>query len=236
MDREERFRRTFLRSAGAASVSLLVGGCASTSAAIGSRQADDRKGGEELEVSPAEDLMREHGVLNRVLLVYDEGARRLESQEELPLNVLVSAAGLLRRFIEDYHERLEEEHLFPRFEKAGKLVELVNVLRGQHQAGRRLTDEVQQLATSSSADRARLSAVLRQFARMYRPHEAREDTVLFPAFRALVPQKEYEELGEAFEEREHALFGEHGFEDIVEEVAKLEQNLGIFDLAAFTPR
>jgi len=188
------------------------------------------------EVLAVEDLMREHGVLKRILLVYDEAARRLDAKQDLPPDAVRNAASIIRSFIEDYHEKLEEEHLFPRFEKAGKLVDLVNVLRGQHQAGRRLTDEVQRLAASISADRARLAVVLRQFARMYRPHEAREDTVLFPAFRALVPGHEYEELGEAFEEREHALFGEHGFEDAVAEVAKLEQTLGIYDLAAFTPR
>ena len=41
---------------------------------------------------------------------------------------LSRAAGIIRHFIEEYHEKLEEQHLFPRFRKAGKLVELVNVL------------------------------------------------------------------------------------------------------------
>jgi hypothetical protein len=36
--------------------------------------------------------------------------------------------------------------------------------------------------------------------------------------------------------REHSLFGEHGFADIVNEVAGLEQALGIHDLAQFTAR
>src|SRR5207302_4790012 len=42
----------------------------------------------------------------------------------------------------DYHEKLEEDYLFPRFEKAHKLVDLTTVLRAQHQAGRRLTDRI----------------------------------------------------------------------------------------------
>ena len=69
---------------------------------------------------------------------------------------------------------------------------------------------------------------------MYRPHAAREDTVLFPAFAELVGRAACRELGEQFEEREHALFGEHGFSDVVREVADLEQTLGIYDLARFT--
>ena len=140
------------------------------------------------EVSPGEDLMREHGVLNRVLLIYEEGLRRLEGQEDPRTDVLASAAALIRRFIEGYHEKLEESQLFPRFEKAGKLVDLVTVLRQQHTAGRGVTGEVVKLAVPgvSGADRARLAASLRKFIRMYRPHEAREDTVLFPAFHDLV--------------------------------------------------
>ena len=54
---------------------------------------------------------------------------------------------------------------------------------------------------------------------MYRPHEAREDTVLFPAFRKIVPAKRIEELGEQFEKEEDRLFGEEGFEKTVDQVA-----------------
>lgn len=70
---------------------------------------------------------------------------------------------------------------------------------------------------------------------MYRPHEAREDTVLFPALRTIVSPKELDAMGEQFEDREHALFGKEGFGGIVAEIAKLEETLGIHDLAQFTP-
>jgi len=149
-------------------------------------------------------------------------------------------AGILRRFIEDYHERLEEQFLFPRFERAGKLVELVGVLREQHERGRRLTDEVLRLATSeglsSPESRARLTRTLQLFIRMYGPHAAHEDTVLFPALRQIVSANEYDALGEDFERKEHELFGEDGFERVVEEVATLEKVLVIGELASFTPR
>lgn len=74
------------------------------------------------------DLMREHGVLDRLLLVYEEGLRRLDSQQDFDPAVLRSAAQLIRRFIGDCHERLEARSLFPRFQQAGTLVDLVNVL------------------------------------------------------------------------------------------------------------
>ena len=117
-------------------------------------------------------------------------------------------------------------------------MDLVSVLRQQHAAGRGVTDEIAKLAVPgiAGADRGCLASSLRKFVRMYRPHEAREDTVLFPAFHDLVGQKEYGRLGEQFEEKEHELLGENGFEKAVAEVAELEKGLGIFDLAKFTPR
>jgi hypothetical protein len=70
---------------------------------------------------------------------------------------------------------------------------------------------------------------------MYRPHEAREDTVLFPAFRRIVEHKEFDALGEQFEDKEHELFGKEGFDGVVANVARLEKQLGVYDLDSFTP-
>ena len=197
-------------------------------------------GTEPEEVSPSEDLMREHGVLKRILLVYEECIRRLEAKLPFDPERLAEGAGIIRQFIEGYHEKLEEEYLFPRFERAGKLVDLVKTLRAQHEAGRRVTDRILQNAGAELAlDPKRQTAVLgalREFNRMYAPHEAREDTVLFPAFRALVSAREYDALGDKFEAREKQLFGEDGFAQIVARVAAIEKALGIYDLNQFTPR
>jgi hemerythrin-like domain-containing protein len=195
---------------------------------------------EEEEVSPAENLMREHGVLKRGLLVYGECLRRLDSKKDFPPDVVAGTANLIRRFIEDYHEKLEEEYLFPRFRKARRLIDLVDVLDAQHKAGRRLTDQILQSAKSSGllrdeSAKRELATHIQAFIRMYEPHEAREATVLFPAFREIVPANEYDSLGEEFEKQEHKLFGEEGFQKIVEEVAGLEKTLGIYDLKQFTP-
>jgi len=77
---------------------------------------------------------------------------------------------------------------------------------------------------------------MEQFVRMYEPHEAREDTVLFPALRSILSKHEFDTLGEEFETKEHQLFGEEGFDKIVDQVAGIEKRLGIYDLAQFTPR
>jgi len=192
------------------------------------------------ETGPTEDLMREHGVLRRIMLVYEEAIRRISENRDLPPAVLADSATIIRGFVEDYHEKLEEEQLFPRFEKAGRLADLTRVLRLQHQAGRRLTDTVLRLATAETlnnpGDRSTLLEAVRQFIRMYGPHAAREDTVLFPALRKIVGPREFDALGEEFEQKEDQLFGEGGFEKNVDKVAAIEKTLGIYDLAQFTPK
>lgn len=190
-------------------------------------------------VSPPEDLMQEHGLLNRILLIYDTCKLHLMGKESFPKEALTNAAGVIRAFVEDYHEKQEENYLFPRFQKANQLTDLVQVLLKQHQAGRALTDKIMQLAKSTAATDAenqKLIRLLGDFNTMYRPHEAREDTVLFPAFRKLVSKHEYGALGEEFEKNEHKLFGEDGFDTMVGKVENIERSLGIYDLAQFTPK
>lgn len=137
-------------------------------------------------------------------------------------------------------QKLEETHLFPRFEKAGKHTDLVAVLKQQHQVGKQLTDLIISSANDLSAGNALKKALvvsyLNQFVRMYRPHEAREDTILFPAFRQLVSEAEYKELGEKFEDEEDKLFGKGGFEKNIQQIEAVERELGIYDLAQFTAK
>lgn len=197
-----------------------------------------KQDGEEKEVSPPEDLMQEHGLLNRILLIYDHCRVSLTNKESFPAEALESAAGIVRNFVEDYHEKQEEDYIFPRFKKVHQLEELVEILLSQHQAGRSLTDQIIQLSGSSTAsdtEKQQLIQALTSFNYMYRPHEAREDTVLFPAFRKIVSQNEYDSLGEEFEKNEHKRFGKDGFDTMVEKVAGIEKRLGIYELSQFTP-
>lgn len=220
-------RRTFLASL---SSGIVLVGCAGSSRGAAKPEPTEHESDEE--VTPAEDLMREHGVLRRVMYLYDEAAQRLERSADVPLDALAGGAAIIRRVIEDYHEKLEEDFLFPRFEKAGTLADLTATLRKQHAAGRTLTEQITTLSAAklADADRAKLASILRSFNHMYRPHAAREDTVLFPALRGLVGAHEYEELGEQFEDKEKQMLGDHGFEHAVDQVATLEKSFGVNDL------
>ncbi|MGI5487908.1 hemerythrin domain-containing protein [Microtetraspora malaysiensis] len=200
-------------------------------------------------VTPPEDLMREHGVLKRILLIYQEGIRRIDGGRPVPAHELNAGARLIRSFIEQYHEELEEKYVFPPLVKAGKLTDTVAVLRLQHRRGRVLTGRIID-ATGGSSPAATpgfagtpgtrsprdLGADMAAFIRMYEPHEAREDTVVFPAFRDVVPPARFRELGEIFEDEEQRRFGPSGFTGVVNQVADIEKSLGIYNLSQFTPR
>jgi hemerythrin-like domain-containing protein len=221
----QRDRRSFLLSTAGG---VAIAACGGARPATGAKPE-----GEEEDVTPSEDLMREHGFLRRVAFLYDDAARRLDEKQAVPLDALASAATIVQRFIESYHEKMEEELVFPRFEKAQKLADMTAVLRRQHVTGRELTAQILSLAKTSLADaeRTQLAIALRHFDRLYRAHAAREDTVLFPALRELVGGKAYAELGEQMEDKEHEMLGEGGFEHAVDEVAKLEAAFG-FDWTA----
>jgi hemerythrin-like domain-containing protein len=142
-------------------------------------------------------------------------------------------------FIENYHEKSEEDFLFPRFRKANQLVDLVTTLSEQHQAGRTVTrkilDTAGQVRGEAAAKQNCISA-MQAFVTMYRPHAAREDTVLFPKLREIVSGHEFDAIGEEMEKREHQHFGEDGFEKAVAQVAEIEKKIGLYDLAQFTPK
>ncbi len=197
------------------------------------RAAEDAKP----KVTPPEDLMREHGVLDRVLLIYEAALEKFSGNEKFDPAVVSGSAQVIRQFIERYHERNEEVHLFPRFRAAGQMVDLVNVLYQQHQAGRRLTDTILGLAPGSAQpgeDRQGLMRAMQAFIRMYRPHEAREDTELFPKLRDVVSANEFDAMAEDFEMEEHTRFGQDGFATMVDRVRGFERAMGIDDLARVT--
>ena len=198
------------------------------------------------DVSAIEDLMREHGVLRRILLIYEECLRRLRVKAET--NSRRRPAGsvdLVRKFVEDYHEKLEETFLFPEFEKRGEIAAVGEGIARAAHGGPRVDDHLPDLLVAIWPDPSLLRWPEKQrkatwsceaFIRMYRPHAAREDTVLFPALRKILSAKQLDELGDKFEAEEDRRFGAGGFEKIVQQVAAIEKTLGIYDLGQFTPK
>ncbi len=201
-------------------------------------QAARKPDAEKVPVAATEDLMREHGVLARVLLIYEAGARRVGQGEDIEAGIFIQSAEIMRDFVHAYHEKGEEEQVFPRFKKAGRMVDLVDVLQAQHAAGRQLTDKVLAAAPgiANSDQRKAMIDALQATVTLYRPHVAREDTDLFPTLRSIVTPAEFEAIGEAMEKQEGQLLGADGFEKVAKKVEAIEKKLGTHDLSQFTPK
>ena len=170
---------------------------------------------ESKEVTAIEDLMREHG----------PGA-------------LQKTAKLFRDFGEEYHEKkLEEAYIFPAVRQAGgEAARYPDILIAQHQRGREVTDYILSLSLAKlgAGKAGTLAQALESFVRMYRAHAAREDTIVFPAWKQALTAKRLDELNDKFEEIEHQQFGEDGFEKAVRRISEIESELGLADLARFT--
>jgi hemerythrin-like domain-containing protein len=190
------------------------------------------------EVGAVEDLMREHGILRRVLLVYAESVPRLRADAASVLAThLNKAAQLFHDFGEEYHERkLEEAYIFPKLAK-GPASALVDALLKQHQRGREITGFILGATASgtvSAANAEPLARAFETFVRMYQNHTAREDTVIFPAWKNALSGREIEDLGDKFEEIEKAQFGGDGFDQAAKQMDGIEGALGFADIAQFT--
>lgn len=200
------------------------------------QSSSSKKENSEEEVGAVEDLMREHGILRRSLLVYTFAATKLRaSASAISPGGLQKTAKLFRTFGEDYHERqLEEAHIFPAVKKAGgRGAGFVDTLTSQHQRGREITEYIVKVSSGPKLN-SNLAAALESFVLMYRHHAATEDTIVFPAWKKTLSKQQLDEMGEKFEEIEHRQFGKDGFDDAERQISDIEKELGLADLAMFT--
>lgn len=223
-------RRRFLTLPAAAGSAYLL------DARVG--RAADKKNDE---ISATEDLMIEHGVLRRTLLVFQAtaGKIRLDPASVDPVE-LRRALTLFRVFGSEYHEiALEERRVFPTVREAGgPAAELVPVLIRQHNRGHEINSfAVTVLARGkiTNNDGAAMADALDGFVHMYEHHTAREDTIVFPAWRRAMSPQQFAETREAFEDIERARFGVNGREDAIKQIGQIEDALGLGDLGQFTP-
>lgn len=239
-------RRDFLRTSAIVGTGLVLSSCGGGNMANTAEQKkeensskpdENKLGGE---VTASEDLMREHGVLRRALLVYSAAAVKLRANPSaVPPDALQKTGKLFRAFGEEYHEKkLEEAYIFPAVKKAGgEAATYADILIAQHNRGREITDyiiSVTQSAKLGTSNAESLAKSFEAFVLMYRNHAAREDTIIFPAWKQTMTGKQLDEMNDKFEDIEHEQFGEDGFEDAVKQISAIESSLGLTDISQFT--
>ena len=233
---DEFSRRQFVAKAGAVAVAMTV-------PVLAEQTQDKQPGGpqsQEPEVTATEDLMREHGVLRRALLVYHETVPKLrQNASKIDPRALHQTADLFRVFGEEYHEKmLEEQHIFPVVRKMkGEAAKYPDILVLQHNRGREITGYILTVTNRAKIGAGSADPLARAFesmVRMYQHHAAREDTIVFPAWKENFTQKQIDEFSDQFEDIEQKMFGKDGFEDAEHKIGGIEQALGLADIAQFT--
>ena len=202
------------------------------------RQATPKTKAAEDGITATERLMRDSGVLLRILSIYEAGGRRLGGGEDIEPAIFTHAAETMRDFVHGYHEKQKDEQIFPRFRKAGRMVGLIDVMMAQHASGQKLTATILELAPKSGgkAERQSMIDAMQASIVLYRPHVARELTNVLPTLRTLVTPNEFDELSAALDKDESEKLGKEGFDKMAKKVEALEKRIGINDLSVFTPK
>lgn len=195
---------------------------------------------EEVRYSPIEDLMEEHSILRRALLIYEECIRRMDIGEDFEPDLIIETTNVIKVIIIFHHALLEHEYIFPRFREADKYVEMCDILTEQHgRAGEQeelIIKHANRDSINNPEEKDILINALKKSIRVFRPHIDREDTEMFPEFKTVVTAHEFYELGKKFKEIEDQKWGENGHRQMVDKIAKVEKALGINDLGSFTPK
>jgi len=219
-------RRSFMALAGVSGAGVLAA-CSQSSQ---SREDND---------TAIEILARQHGVLRRALAILEEIRGGMDARMDLPPEIVYGTVEIVRLFVVEHHQKLEESRIYSLFDSANKMSGLTRVLREQHAASSRLTEILKGLCSGFSAKdlekRRTMGSAIHQFCRMNQAHVDREDTMLFPLLRRSMPPKAYDELNVALLKSETEFLGQNGYEETIRKLAGYENMLGIGDLSSFTP-
>jgi len=241
-------RRHLITGISLVGVGALLVGCKSNSPVTNSaatnnnpKKPDEQTSDEAAaDVTAVEDLIREHGILRRALLVYQEAAIKLKQDpNSVAPEELEKVVQLFRAFGEDYHEKkLEETYIFPVVKRTQNEASVyTDVLLAQHARGREVTDYLLAVTKAEKFTTASVQpfvSALETFVRMYEHHAAVEDTIVFPAWKEAIGPKEMDDLAAKFEEIEEQVFGEDGFDAAAKRMAEIEEHLGLANLGMFT--
>lgn len=186
-------------------------------------------------VSAIEILSRGHGLLIRMIIIYELSAARANKGEKIDPAIVLKTTQIIRHYLHDYHEKMEEQHVFAPLERAQVCFNSIQELKVQHGSSYELTGRIEKATTAGKLN-SEVTGYMIDYATMYKHHSAWEDTVIFPAFDAHVNKKDIAELASVFASEEHKILGHDGFDSFLNQVADLEKQLGIFELSSSTPK
>lgn len=179
-----------------------------------------------------EALKKDHRVIEKMLEVLEKVSGRLNNGEEVPADVLKSAADFIRNFADNYHHGKEEDLLFKRMEERGFPVEggPIGMMLVEHDEGRGYARAMAEGAERYAAGDAGAKKIFAENARNYSDllsqHIQKEDGILYMMANNLIKEDEQQELLNTFELVEKEKLGDGGRQRYVSLVDELEKTIG----------
>ena len=180
-----------------------------------------------------EELMTEHRAIERMLVVLEAAARRLDEGQAVRPGLFRDVVDFVRNFADRCHHGKEEEHLFPRMEAAGvpRAGGPLAVMLFEHDEGREyvaaIADAIDAYESGDSSAAGQIAENARGYVGLLRQHIAKEEDVLFPMADGVLGPDDKRELEERFQQVEAEVMGPGVHERYHSLLEDLERELGL---------
>ncbi|MFQ6058999.1 MAG: hemerythrin domain-containing protein [Anaerolineae bacterium] len=174
-------------------------------------------------------LKHEHRAIERMLLVLEGAAQRLEQGEAIAPQIFEDALDFVRTFADACHHGKEEDTLFPFLEVQGIPREggPIGIMLMEHEQGRQFVRAMAQaVARYEQGDGAAGADIIenaRGYVGLLREHILKEDNVLFPMADQVLSVADQQALVARFEEVERERIGEGEHERLEQVLEDLER-------------
>lgn len=171
------------------------------------------------------DFMFEHSILDRILLIFEgiiKNHNKIIDCKYLKVLILI-----LKIFIENHHEKMEELYVFPSM-KSDNNKKLVKILIEEHKLSRILTSKILKYCDNNDVYNKNIEfikSLLQKFIDMYRYHESHENLEIYPEFEKNITKKEYVKINSLVEKNEKLILGKIKIKNIIQIIIKIEKIL-----------
>lgn len=162
-------------------------------------------------MTPTQELMAEHRVIEKMLAIAVKAADRLENGEELDQNLYPGATDFFRNFADKCHHAKEEQLLFERLKQRGLSAKTgpLSIMYSEHEQGRAHVRALSERADKplDASTRKELVEHSRAYADLLYAHIAKEDKILYPLANNILTAVDQMDLQRGFDDIEEKVMG-----------------------------
>lgn len=182
----------------------------------------------------AEYLYKNHGLLNRMILIYEELIRRLKNNIRIGNKIVYYTAYIIKNYVENYH-KTNKIYIYPLLRTNNIEIEIIDELANLHKINKQLINHILKISENDFiSDKNELIFYMQQYIKISRYHTSREDTVIFPKFINLLDNETMIDYSWLFDEKQNEYLGLNGFNNYLNIIVSIEKYLNIHDLKEIT--